>query len=148
MDTQTLFVTVPVGVGLLTAVAFLLVLWRRRDGTIPWFEIGAVYVTVIALYLSYPLIGFLALNRTYTPLNDARLYMMQPEADDMGRIGWLYVCHMLAFAVHVLAGAWPVARGTDVSEPAAAIDRGSDCRGVPEHRSVLDVRRIVLQHLV
>lgn len=98
LDTQTLFVTVPVGVGLLTAGAFLLVLWRRRDGTIPWFEIGAVYLAVVALYLSYPLIGFLALNRTYTPLNDARLYMMQPEAADMGRIGWLYVCHMLAFA--------------------------------------------------
>jgi oligosaccharide repeat unit polymerase len=102
LDTRTLFVTVPLGVGVLIVGVFLLVLWRRRDGTIPWFEIGAVYVAVVTLYLSYPLIGFLALNRTYTPLNDARLYMMQPEADDMGRIGWLYVCHLLGFAVTYL----------------------------------------------
>jgi TM2 domain-containing membrane protein YozV len=98
LDPQTLVITVPVGVGLLAMGVFLLVLWGRRGGTIPWFEIGAVYVTVVALYMSYPLIGYLALHRTYTPLNDARLYMLQPEADDMGRIAWLYVCHLLAFA--------------------------------------------------
>jgi TM2 domain-containing membrane protein YozV len=102
LDTRTLFVTVPLGAGVLITGMFLLVLWRRRDGTIPWFEIGAVYIAVVALYLSYPLIGFLALDGTYTPLNDARLYMMQPEADDMGRIGWLYVCHLLGFATTYL----------------------------------------------
>ncbi len=113
LDPPTLFVTVPLAVGLLTTGAFLLVLWRRRDGTIPWFEIGAVYVAVMALYMSYPLIGFVALNQTYTPLNDARLYMMQPEADVMGRIGWLYVCHMLAFAGTYLLvrGRLPAERG-------------------------------------
>jgi oligosaccharide repeat unit polymerase len=112
LDTRTLFVTAPLGVGLLTSGVFLLVLWRRRDGTIPWFEIGAVYVAVIALYLSYPLVGFLALDRTYTTLNDARLYMMQPGADDMGRIAWLYVCHMVAFAATYL-----LVRGRLPAEP-------------------------------
>ncbi len=98
LDARTLFVTVPLTVGLLVTTGFLWVLWRRRLRSIPWFEIGAVYVAVAALYMVYPLVAFLALGKTYTPLNDTRLYMMQPEADEIGRIAWLYACHLMAFA--------------------------------------------------
>jgi hypothetical protein len=97
-DSQTLFVTGPLTLGLLAAASFFWVLWRRRRGSVPWFEIGAVYVTVVTLYMAYPLIGFLALGQTYTPLNDGRLYMMHPDAESIGRIGWLYVCHLASFA--------------------------------------------------
>lgn len=95
----TLLVKIPLAAGLLVTAAFLWVLWRRRQGSVPWFEIGVVYVGVVAVYLTYPLLGFLALGQTYTPLNDARLFMMQPRAEDVGRIGWLYVCHLTGFAV-------------------------------------------------
>ena len=98
MDGRTVFVTGPLTAGLLVAASFLWVLWRRRHGLVPWFEIGAVYVAVVTLYMAYPLIGFLALGQSYTPLNDARLYMMHPEAESIGRIGWLYVCHLASFA--------------------------------------------------
>jgi len=97
-DGRTLFVTVPLTAGLLVSAGFLWVLWQRRRGSVPWFEIGAVYVAVVALYMVYPLAGFLALGQTYTPWNDARLVMMQPRADEIGRIAWLYVCHLVAFA--------------------------------------------------
>ena len=97
-DAQTLFVTGPLTLGLLVTASFLWVLWRRRRGLVPWFEIGSVYVTVVTLYMTYPLIGFLALGQTYSPLNDGRLYMMHPDAESMGRIGWLYVCHLASFA--------------------------------------------------
>jgi hypothetical protein len=105
-DARALFVTGPLTLGLLVTASFLWVLWRRRHGAVPWFEIGPVYVTVVTLYMAYPLVGFLALGQTYTPLNDGRLYMMQPDAESIGRIGWLYVCHLASFA-----GIYLVARG-------------------------------------
>jgi hypothetical protein len=98
LDTRTLLVTGPLTVGLFASASFFWVLWRRRHGSVPWFEIGAVYVTVVTLYMAYPLIGFLALGQTYTPLNDGRLYMMHPDAESIGRIGWFYVCHLASFA--------------------------------------------------
>ena len=99
---QTLFVTVPLTAGLLFSAAFLWVLWRRRSGAIPWFEIGAVYAALVTLYMAYPLAGFLVLNQHYTPLNDARLVMMQPRPEEIGEIAWLYVCHLGAFAIAYL----------------------------------------------
>ena len=113
-DGRTLFVTAPLAVGLFVVAGFLWVLWRRRDGVVPWFEIGAVYVAVVALYMAYPLIGFLALDQSYTPLNDGRLYMMQPQAESIGRIGWLYVCHLGAFAATYLLVRGRLPRGTIV----------------------------------
>jgi hypothetical protein len=106
LHTVTLLLTAPLVVGILTSVSFLWALWRRRDGSIPWFEIGAVYAAVVTLYFVYPMIGYLALGQSYTPLNDARLYMLQPQAEDIGYIGWLYVCHLMAFA-----GAYLIFRG-------------------------------------
>jgi len=102
-DGRTLFVTVPLAAGLLVSGGFLWILWRRRRGSVPWFELGAVYAAVVTLYMAYPLAGFLALGGRYTPWNDARLAMMEPRADEIGRIGWLYVCHLAAFAGMYLA---------------------------------------------
>jgi oligosaccharide repeat unit polymerase len=106
LESLTLLVTAPLVVGILTSVIFSWVLWRRRAGAIPWFEIGAVYAAVVTLYLVHPLIGFLALGGTYSPFNDARLYLLHPQAEDIGYIGWLYVCHLAAFA-----GAYLFVRG-------------------------------------
>jgi oligosaccharide repeat unit polymerase len=113
-DNRTLFVTGPLTVGLCLVVSFLWVLWRRRHGAIPWFEIGAVYVAVVTLYMAYPLVGFLALGQSYTPLNDGRLYMMHPGAEAIGRIGWLYVCHLGSFAAIYLLVRGRLPRGAIV----------------------------------
>ncbi len=113
-DGRTLFVTAPLTVGLFVVASFWWVLWRRRHRVVPWFEIGAVYVAVVALYMVYPLIGFLALGQSYTPLNDERLYMMQPEAESIGHIGWLYVCHLGSFAAIYLLVRGRLPRGTIV----------------------------------
>ena len=102
LQSLTLLVTAPLAIGILTSVIFFRVLWRRRAGGIPWFEIGAMYAAVVTLYLVYPLIGFLALGGTYSPFNDARLYLLHPDAEDIGYIGWLYVCHLGAFAATYL----------------------------------------------
>lgn len=109
-DASTVHVTTPLAVGAAIAVTFFWVLGSRRYPLVPWFEAGAVYLSVVTLYMSYPLAGYLALGQTYTPLNDARLTALQPDAQEVGRIGWLYVWHLGAFAVsYVLArGRLPV----------------------------------------
>jgi oligosaccharide repeat unit polymerase len=93
----TLPVTAPLIATLVSALAFLLVLAARRRGEILWFEIGLVYAAIVTLYATYPLAGFLILRHTYTTGNDLRLQQMAPDAAAVGRIGWLYVAHLLAF---------------------------------------------------
>jgi hypothetical protein len=116
-DGRTLFVTAPLALGLLTSFGFLWVLWRRRYGSVPWFEIGAIYAAVVTLYMAYPLVGFLALGQKYTAYNDARLFMMQPDAAAVGRIGSLYCCHLIAFAAIYLLARGRLPRRTVVVGP-------------------------------
>jgi oligosaccharide repeat unit polymerase len=101
-DSRMVHVTLPLAVGLIGFTAFFWTLWRRGHGGIPWFEIGAVYVTVVTLYMVYPLIGFLVLGGIYTPLSDLRLRSLPPDAQEAGAIGWLYVSHLLGFALMYL----------------------------------------------
>lgn len=111
-DSRMAPVTVPLGAGLLVFSAFVWVLWRKGSGLIPWFEIGSVYVTVVALYMAFPLIGFVMLGGTYTPLSDSRLINLAPDPHEMGTVAWLYVCHLLGFACVYLGvrGRLPVVR--------------------------------------
>ena len=105
-------VTVPLAGGLLVYSAFFWVLWRRSRGVVPWFEIGSVYMTVVALYLAFPLIGYVVLRGTYTPLSDSRLINLAPTPNEMGAVAWLYVWHLLGFASVYLAvrGRLPIVR--------------------------------------
>lgn len=117
-DGRTLFVTVPLTAGLLLSAAFLWILWRKRRGSVPWFEIGAVYAAVVTLYMAFPLAGYIVLHEKYTPLNDARLVMMQPRAAEIGYIGWLYVCHLGAFAgVYLFVRSRLPRRGASLNRP-------------------------------
>lgn len=94
---QTLPVTAPLSIALVLSTLFYRVLWKRRRGVMPWFEIGAVYVTVVTLYTAYPLVGYLVLDGHYVVTNDNRLWVMQPTAQEVGQIAWLYVCHLASF---------------------------------------------------
>jgi oligosaccharide repeat unit polymerase len=96
-------VTVPLAVGLLASTTFFWALWRRGHGGVPWFEIGSVYVTVVTLYMAFPLIGYVTLGGTYTPFNDDRLINLAPGPQEVGRVAWLYVCHLLGFVLAYLA---------------------------------------------
>lgn len=96
-SSATLPVTGPLAVAMLVTTAFYWALWSRRRHAIPWFELGAVYVTAVALYTFYPLIGYLVLGGAYTPTNDNRLWAAPPTAGEMGHVAWLYVAHLAAF---------------------------------------------------
>ncbi len=80
---------------------FLWVLWGR-ERTVPFFEIGVVYAGVVALYTLYPLAGYLAIGQTYGPFNDNRLFVGQPAAAEIGRLGWYDVAHQVSFLVAYL----------------------------------------------
>jgi hypothetical protein len=101
-NTTTIAVTAPLSVALLVSTSFYWVLWRRRQHLIPWFEIGAVYAAVVTLYTVYPLFGFLAIGGNYAVTNDNRLWVLQPGAQQVGEIAWLYVCHLGAFVAAYL----------------------------------------------
>ena len=96
---QSLPVILPTVVIASAVIVFFLVLRQRRRGVIPFFEIGAFYVTVVSVYSLYPLIGFLANGLTYSPLNDARLFQAQPTPQDIGTVGWYYAIYILSFIV-------------------------------------------------
>jgi oligosaccharide repeat unit polymerase len=104
VDDRNLVVIIPLFTALSVTTAFYWVLWARRYPHVPWFEPGAVYVAVVTLYTAYPLAGYLAIGQVYTPLNDSRLFSLQPGRDEVARIAWLYVGHLAGFAVaYVLA---------------------------------------------
>jgi len=72
-------------------------LWDRRAGTPSLFEIGAVYVAVVALYTVYPLLGFLVNGLSYTRFNDARMFAAQPAPEEIGIVAWYHVAHAASF---------------------------------------------------
>jgi oligosaccharide repeat unit polymerase len=104
MDAQTVAVAAPLTATLVSTLGFLLLLARRRRGDVVWFELGLVYVGVVTVYAVYPLVGFLILGQKYTTYSDLRLQQIAPDAALMGRVGWLYVAHLLAFVVCYIGG--------------------------------------------
>jgi hypothetical protein len=96
---QTLPVLLPMVVMGSSIILFFLVLRFRQRGSIPFFEVGAFYVAVVAVYSLYPLIGFLVNGLTYSPLNDSRLFKTQPTSQEIAAIGWYYAVYLLSFII-------------------------------------------------
>lgn len=69
---------------------------RRNEGRAP-LNAGVLYLAVIALYGLYPLLQYAALGGVFTPLNDSRLFDIQPRPDLVARIGWYCVTYAAAF---------------------------------------------------
>ena len=101
-DAEAAPVTLPLVAALASALLFVVSLTLRRRREIAWCEIGFVYVAIVTLYAVYPLLGYLVLDQTFTPYSDQRLQRLAPGAEEIGRIGWLYVAHLFAFAVTYL----------------------------------------------
>jgi hypothetical protein len=81
---------------------FYLVLFAR-SAVLPVDEIGTWYMAVLAAYTTIPLVVYLALGLQYTPLNDMRLYLAQPQPAEVARGGWYYAAYTAGFAVLYLA---------------------------------------------
>jgi hypothetical protein len=95
-------VALPLLAAVVIALSFALVIeaWERSASL---DEIGIWYVAALAAYTSLPLLSYLALGMQYTPLNDNRLFTIQPTPADVAVVGWLHVTYMAAFALPYLA---------------------------------------------
>jgi len=94
-------VTQPMLAAVIATIVFLWIL-RFKEGTIPFFEIGVIYVAVVVVYTLYPMTGFIVNGLIYTPSNDYRLFSSRPTPDEIGTIGWYYAVHLLSFIVMYL----------------------------------------------
>jgi hypothetical protein len=65
--------------------------------TRPLFPLGRMYALVVALYVAYPAIAYLALGGDYQPTNDNRLWAIQPSASTVLMITGYGVAHLVAF---------------------------------------------------
>ncbi len=78
------------------------VLQRWQRGALPVFDVGMIYVAVVALYTVYPLIGFMVNGLRYTPFSDGRLFAAEPSPIEIATIGWYHVVHMVFFVLTYL----------------------------------------------
>jgi hypothetical protein len=96
-------VIVPLAVQLAAVGIVVGVLWHRRRGLVPWFEIGVVYATIVAFYGTYPLIKFLVVGEAYRDfVLDGRWSALDPTTAEVAYAGWIYTLHLIAFAATYL----------------------------------------------
>ncbi len=60
----------------------------RRDGYLPFVDIGMFTVGVTTLYVIYPAIMFIISNAELSVLSDARLYAYEPSPQQLSRVLW------------------------------------------------------------
>jgi len=101
---ETLPVVFPLIVQATACATLLAVLWWRRRGHLPWFEIGVVYAAIVLVYGAYPLIKFFVVGPDYfSPQNDSRWSALRPSTTEVAAIAWCYAAHLVAFAAMYLA---------------------------------------------
>ncbi len=83
------------------AVFFVAILYKR-DGELPVFESGTLWVLATMMYSVYPLFNFLVSNlRWYLP-SDYRLVAYDPSPSDMGTFAGNHVLYLATFVVAYL----------------------------------------------
>ncbi|MFL6245830.1 MAG: hypothetical protein ACJ74H_07385 [Thermoanaerobaculia bacterium] len=87
----------PLVVAIAIVLGFLLYL-RRIEGAIPYFEIGAFYVSVAAIYATYPLLKYVLQGYRYE-VGDYRLVTVNYYPRELAALAWWHVAYLLSFAV-------------------------------------------------
>lgn len=90
-------VIAPLTAAIAIVVIFLLHL-RRIEGSMPYFEIGAFYISIAALYATYPLLKYVAQGYRYE-VGDQRLMMLSYYPVILGMLEWWHVLYLLSFAI-------------------------------------------------
>src|SRR5581483_493664 len=92
---------VPVVTALIVVIPSMAAIYRRNGG-VPFDDIGALYLSAVTLYLVFPIATYLIRGMTFTPFNDSRLYSAQPGPSEIAKIEWLYVIYTVPCAVAYL----------------------------------------------
>jgi hypothetical protein len=68
-----------------------------RDGVLPLFEIGTVYLAALVVYSVVPLLNFAAGGMTWTEWSDPRLREWMPNAREVGTFAFRHVLFLVTF---------------------------------------------------
>lgn len=98
-------VALPAFVQVALGLLFITVLWNR-DGRLPIFELGSVYVAITMVYSVVPLLGFMSGGFAWSQHSDNRLLQYAMTPSEVGAFAWWYVVYLASFVV-----AYLVARG-------------------------------------
>lgn len=94
-----------------TAVIVLLFLLYLRgiEKTLPYFEIGAFYVAITAIYIIYPLLKYMLRGYRYDT-GDIRILALQYQPETLVAMEWWYVLYLISFclAYAIVRGRRPV----------------------------------------
>lgn len=80
---------------IVVAAGFILYL-RSIEGRLPYFDIGAFYIGVTALYAAYPLLQYVLRGYDY-PKGDYRMVTLRLWPETFATMGWWYVLYMVTF---------------------------------------------------
>lgn len=100
-DSATRTITWPLAAAFVILIGTL-VQAHDTDAGLPLDEAGAWAVLTTALYTILPLSIAMGLHGEFTPLNDARLFQIQPAPSVLAHVGWLLVLYLASLAVAYL----------------------------------------------
>lgn len=91
---------------------FFFAILYRRDGELPVFESGALFVGATLMYSVWPLLNFIVSDLRWQIPSDFRLAAYDPTPQQMGAFAWNHVLYLGTFVVVylVLRGRWRVPR--------------------------------------
>jgi len=78
-------------------------LLSERDGVLPVFEIGTIWLLGTLVYSIVPFVGFLAAGVQWPASADGRLLAYQFDAEEIGLYAWRHVVYIAAFCFPYLA---------------------------------------------
>ncbi len=78
------------------AALYVVVLWRR-DGRLPLFDVGTLWMASTLVYATFPFLGFMAMHGQWSLTCDSRLPQYDFDAPELATFGWRYVVYIAAF---------------------------------------------------
>ena len=93
-------------VAAIVLLAGTLIHWSRPH--LPLSKSGCWAVLTTSVYTIMPLAAAVAVSGEYTPLNDARLFTLQPSPSFIARVGWYHVVYLAS-----LCFGYSIARSAD-----------------------------------
>ena len=100
-------IILPLAAGILVLLAFTLYL-RRIEGSLPYFEIGAFYAAITAIYALYPLLKWVLQGYRFVN-GDTRIESVMPWPLAIAILQWWYVLYLASFCL-----AYALVRGRGV----------------------------------
>jgi hypothetical protein len=107
----------PVAAIFVLGATYLAVLWRR-DGDLPIFDIGTLFVVTTLIYSVFPFIGFMLSGLSWGNGADSRLQAYTFDVHEVALFGWRYALYLGSFVPVYL---WIRQRKTPRQTPLAPV---------------------------